>query len=188
MAKIEVTNEQLKLIERALELYSRIGILQLEHILEHPGIDKLLTKKHTVDYDEPLDIGVETRRGEVVEIGEGYVKTKGSWGDGEEIKTWNDIDNIKRSPNYSNMHREEDVIKEMLDKIELRISSNDVIRGSSYGIFDKENVDESNRVAYDLVQVIRHEFWKSDENRSEVTVDSSVMLTTKNSDKIKVEL
>lgn len=57
----------------------------------------------------------------------------------------------------------------------------------SYGIYNQE-VDESCRVAYDLVQVIRHEFWKADPDRSEHVVMSSVSLSTKDSDKIKVAL
>jgi hypothetical protein len=52
----------------------------------------------------------------------------------------------------------------------------------------KNNVDESSRVAYDLVQVIRHEFWKADPDRSPHVVMSSVHLSTKDSDQIKVEL
>jgi hypothetical protein len=58
----------------------------------------------------------------------------------------------------------------------------------SYGIYNQENVHESSTVAYDLVQVIRHEFWKADPNRSEHVVMSSVHLSTKDSGKIKVEL
>jgi hypothetical protein len=58
---------------------------------------------------------------------------------------------------------------------------------ASFGIYNPE-VDESCRVAYDLVQVIRHEFWKANPNRSEHVVMASKHLTTKDSDKIKVEL
>ena len=51
-----------------------------------------------------------------------------------------------------------------------------------------EQVDESSTVAYDIVQVIRHEFWKADPDRSPHVVMSSVHLSTKDSDQIKVEL
>jgi hypothetical protein len=57
----------------------------------------------------------------------------------------------------------------------------------SYGIYHPE-VDESCRVAFDIMKVIRHEFWKTDPDRSDITVDSSVHLSTKNSDDIKVKL
>jgi hypothetical protein len=45
--------------------------------------------------------------------------------------------------------------------------------GGSYGIYNS-NVDESCREAYNMVQVIRHEFWKANPKRSSITVDSSV--------------
>lgn len=45
----------------------------------------------------------------------------------------------------------------------------------SYGIHHP-NVDESCRTAFDIVQVIRHEFWKRNPNRSEITVDSHIYL------------
>lgn len=49
----------------------------------------------------------------------------------------------------------------------------------SYGIHNQE-VDNSARVAFDILQVIRHELWKSNPNRSQITVDSSVHLTSDN--------
>lgn len=188
MAKLEVTEEQLRLIQNALDLYSRIGILQLERILEHPSIEKLLTNKHTPMLGEPLRVGDETVRGEVVEIGEGYVKTKGSWGNGEEIKEWKDVEDIRRSPNYTTLHHNTDKIKGCLDEMVMNITNNDLVPGASYGIFNHKYVDESSRVAYDIVQVIRHEFWLRDPDRSSYTVDSSIMLTTKDCNKIRVEL
>lgn len=51
----------------------------------------------------------------------------------------------------------------------------------SYGIHNQE-VDDSARVAFDILQVIRHELWKSNPNRSQITVDSSVHLTSNNVD------
>jgi hypothetical protein len=60
--------------------------------------------------------------------------------------------------------------------------------GGSFGIYNPDVVDESARVTYDIVQVIRHEFWKQDETRSNMTVDSSVHLGTKDFDKIKCKL
>lgn len=188
MAKLEVTNEQLIIIQKALDLYSRIGILQLHMILEHPTIDKLLTNKHTPMLGEPLKVGDKTVRGEVVEVGDGYIKTKGTWGNGEEIKKWEDVKDIHRSPNYSKLHRNEDYIKKLLDDIEHDLSSGHLTSNASYGIYNQTNVDDSCRIAYDIVQVIRHEFWLNDSDRSEHTVDSSVMLTTKDCQKIKVKL
>jgi hypothetical protein len=188
MATLEVTEEQLVLIQKSLDLYSRIGILQFERILEHPTVEKLMDKKHTKDYDKPLEVGDKTNRGKIVEIGKKFIKTKGNWGDGETIREWRDVENVKRSPNYTTLHENEKLIISKLDEIEKDISDNYIHPNMSYGIYDETDVDESCRVAYDLVQVIRHEFWKKDPERSTMTVDSSVMLTTKNSDKIKVKL
>jgi len=56
-----------------------------------------------------------------------------------------------------------------------------------WGIYNPK-VDETCREAYDILQVIRHEFWKADETRSNITVDSSVHLTTKDAKNIKVTL
>ena len=75
MATLEVTNEQLRLIQQALDMYSRIGIGQLWVIKGHPTYynvlrDKLRPKKE-------IEVGDSTERGEVVEIGDGYIKTKG---------------------------------------------------------------------------------------------------------------
>ena len=43
----------------------------------------------------------------------------------------------------------------------------------SWGIYNSE-VDDSCRIAFDIIQVIRHEKWKMSPNRSSVTVDSHI--------------
>ena len=55
----------------------------------------------------PLEVGDRTVRGEVVEIGpkRKWIKTKGSWGNGEEIKKWTDVENVKHSVDYERYHR-----------------------------------------------------------------------------------
>jgi len=58
---------------------------------------------------------------------------------------------------------------------------------ASWGI-NHQSVDESCREAHDIIQVIRHEFWKQNENRSNITVDSSVHLISAGTENIKVEL
>ena len=84
MATITLNNEQLRLVQAALELYSRIGILQFERIFDHPTIDALIDNQFTPK--KKLEVGDDTMRGEIVEIGKKFIKTKGSWGNGEEIK------------------------------------------------------------------------------------------------------
>jgi hypothetical protein len=185
MAKIELTNNQLRLIQRALDFYSRVGILQFEEIVRHPTIDNSIDEQFTPK--KKLEVGDETMRGEIVEIGKKFIKTKGSWGKGEEIKKWTDIDKIKLSPDWSEIHRLRDQITYHFNHIKCMIDGeNQFSNGGHLGIHHKK-VDESCREAFDIVQVIRHEFWKADEKRSTITVDSSISLCT-SAPQVKVEL
>ena len=186
MATLHVTEEQLKLIQTALDFYSRVGIGQMWAIKDHPTYqnviyDKLRPKKE-------LELGDRTERGEIVEIGDGYIKTKGTWGKGEEIRTWTDVDKIKLSIDYSLYHKIRDEGEDLLvagrNKL---LQEDDLSKHGSYGIFNPE-IDDSCRVAYDIIQVIRHEFWKRDPERSSITVDSSVTIWTKDGNKVKCEL
>lgn len=185
MATITLTNDQLHLIQNALDLYSRIGILQFERILDHPTIDKNIIDMFTPKKDK-LEVGDDTVRGKVVEIGEGYIKTNGWWSKGQEIKTWTDVDKIKLSPDWNKIHRTKDMIESHLNAVKSIVSDNKFGPNASYGIHSRE-VDESCREAFDMIQVIRHEFWKENPNRSNATVDSSVSKVTGTS-LIKVEL
>ena len=184
MAKIELTNKQLRLIQDALELYSRIGILQHERIFDHPSIDRLIKNSHTPDKE--IKVGSETMRGVVVEIGEGYIKTKGHWGKGEEIKTWTDIENIQLSPDWNTYHNDKDRIVNLFNSVNQLIMSNPIFgKNQSLGIHH-ESVKEC-REAFDIIQVIRHEFWKENPNHSDITVDSSIHITS-TEPSVKVEL
>ncbi len=177
MAKIELTNEQLHLIQRALDLYSRIGILQFWTINEHPSIANIIEDRFTSK--EPLKVGSRTIRGEVIEINKKSIKTKGSWGNGEEIREWKDIENVKLSPDWSNVHAVRDAVRMLGGGIASQITGdiNYANGNASYGIHHP-NVDDTCRQAFDMIQVIRHEFWKDNENRSSVTVDSSIHFTS----------
>lgn len=184
MAKIELNNDQLRLIQKALDFYSRMGTLQFEELLKHPTINDMIYSQFTPKKE--LQVGDDTMRGEIVEIGEGYIKTKGSWGKGEEIKKWKDIDKIKLSPDWTRINKLKDDIERQLRDLKTKISGENFGNGS-YGIGSKK-VDNSCRDAFDLLQVIRHEFWKDDPKKSYMTVDSSITLMNyKNSD-VKVEL
>ena len=185
MATLEVTNEQLRLIQQALDMYSRIGIGQLWVIKDHPTYysvlhDKLRPKKQ-------IEVGDRTERGEVVEIGDGYIKTKGSWGKGEEIRIHTDVENVKLSIDYGEYQRVRSEVDKILHNAANMLLQENFANGGSFGIYNP-NIDESARVAYDIVQVIRHEFWKQNETRSNMTVDSSVHLGTKDCNKIKCKL
>jgi hypothetical protein len=58
----------------------------------------------------------------------------------------------------------------------------------SYGI-NSDKVDDFARLAQDIIEVIRYEFWKVNPKRSNVTVDSSITLRSKlQPNKIKVSI
>lgn len=184
MATLEVTNEHLKLIQQALDMYSRIGIGQMWVIKDHPTFynvlhDKLRPKKQ-------LEVGDKTERGTIVEIGEGYIKTSGKWDGEKEIRTW--TDEVKLSIDYNLYHQIRDEADKILTEGRNKLLQEDMHKNASYGIYNPHEVDESCRVAFDLIQVIRHEFWKNNPNRSSITVDSSVNLSTKESGKIKCKI
>ena len=171
MARLELTNDQLQLIQKALDFYSRVGIMQFERILDHPTIDNVIGDKFRPKKE--LEVGDRTERGEIVEITKKHIKTKGSWGKGEEVKTWKDIDNIKLSTDWSEVHRVKDEIRIQLSEIQYLVSGERFGTGGSYGIYNS-NVDETCREAFDIVQAIRHEFWKVDPKSTSMTVDSHI--------------
>ncbi len=191
MAKIFCTNEQLRLIQDALELYSRVGIMQIDHILYHPSVEKLLHNQFTPRKDK-LEIGDETERGTIVEITENSIKTKSFWCDWrdraneetiknnpggwvEEVREWFDIKDIKLSCNYEAYHATKNTIKNYCSTIKNLITDDSHISSpnASYGI-GRIDEGQQNIDAYDMIQTIRHEFWKVNPNRSNMTVDSSI--------------
>jgi len=189
MATIELNNEQLRLIQRALDFYSRVGIGQFNVIKEHPTFEKHLHKEFALG-SGPFKVGDRTMRGEVVEVGPKYkwIKTKGSWGNGEEVKKWTDIDKIEYTTDYERYHAVRDSVDNVLvQPRNMLYNDTEIGRNGSWGIHNP-NVDESCREAYDIIQVIRHEFWEQDENRSNITVDSSIHLTSPGTENIKVKL
>lgn len=188
---LHLTNEQLSLVQQALDFYSRVGIGQFNVIKDHPTFQEHLYKEFAPK--KTLEVGDKTQRGEIVEIDKKgkWIKTKGSWGNGEEIKKWTDVQNIKHSTDYSKYHD----VRDMVD-IELTYPRNRLIndmempRHGSWGIHHP-SVDDTCRMAFDIIQVIRHERWKLNENRSNITVDSSIHFTHRkdnSSDKIKCEI
>lgn len=143
MATLNVTEDQLRLIQRALDFYSRIGIGQLDEIKDHPTFAKYLAEQ-VKDVDGKVD--------------------------------------------YERYH----LILEQADNAftqgrNMLYNDASIGRNGSWGIYNP-NVDDSCRDAYDLVQVIRHEFWKADPERSDITVDSSIHLTDSKNSNIEVEL
>jgi len=183
MAKIELTDKQLRLVQDALELYSRAGILQWRYVYDHPSVQRYLKDSFTPD--EELKVGTDTMRGEIVEIGDGYVKTKGSWGHGEEIKTWTDVENIQIPPDWNRYHNAKQEIERLFGDVNRIILQDPTFPdGASPGIHNPKSKEALE--AFDIIQVIRHEFWKANPTRSSITVDSNVSINV--GPAVKVEL
>lgn len=191
MATLHVTEDQLHLIQRALDFYSRIGIGQFDRIKDHPTFERHLHREFAVG-SGPFKVGDRTVRGEVVEVcpkGR-WIKTKGRWNGEEEVRMWEDVENIEYSTDYERYHTVRDAVDNMLVQPRNMLYNNsELSRNGSWGIHHP-SVDDSCRQAFDLVQVIRHEFWKRNPNRSNITVDSHIHFTSTEgeSDKIKCNL
>jgi hypothetical protein len=143
MASIRLTEEQLRIIQEALDFYSRVGIGQFNVIKEHPTFENQLKKEFT-DKEGKVD--------------------------------------------YNRYHEVRDNVDLMLvQPRNMLLNDLTLPKNASWGIYNPD-VDESCRVAYDLIQVIRHEFWLANPDRSEHVVMASVHLTTEDSYKIKVKL
>lgn len=142
MATLTVSEEQLRLIQRALDLYSRIGIGQFGEIKDHPTFQKHLRKECEVD----------------------------------------------GKTDYERYHSTRDMANNFLFQARnILYNDSSIGKNGSWGIHHP-NVDDSCRDAYDLIQVIRHEFWKQNPERSDLTVDSSVLLTDSKNSNIELEL
>jgi len=189
MNKLHLTDQQLSLVRDALDFYSRIGVGQFNVIKDHPTFEN-----HLIDAfakQGPLVVGDKTPRGEVVEITKKSIKTRGSWGNGEEVKEWKDIENVKHSTDYSRFHEVRNSVDAMLVQPRNMLCNElDLPRYGSWGIHNP-NVDDSCRMAFDIVQVIRHERYKQRPIDSWGGVDSHIHFThtkDKTSDTIKCEL
>jgi hypothetical protein len=176
MNTLEVTDEQLRLIQQALDFYSRIGIGQFERIKDHPTFERHL--ENVCRPNREPRVGDRTPQGEILEIKDGKAlingsvdKKTGHWCDKKE---WKKLETVKLSTDYSKYHQiRETVDKALVEPRNLLIQDLSMSRNASWGIYN-ERVDDSCRVAFDIVQVIRHEYWKRDPKRSSITVDSHI--------------
>ncbi len=192
MNKLLLTDEQLWLVQRALDFYSRIGIGQFEQIKDHPTFEKFLHEEFRLKKG-PVEVGDKTERGEVVEIGpkRKWIKTKGSWGKGEEVRKWTDVEKVRHSTDYNRYHRAREAVDLMLVQPRNTLIQDPLMpQHGSWGIHHP-SVDDSCRMAFDIIQVIRHERWKLNPERSSATVDSHIHFTHRKDDSsstIKCEL
>lgn len=178
MNKLHLTDEQLTLVQKALDFYSRVGIGQFWVIKEHPSFENFLREKFRKKKG-PVEVGDETERGTVVEIGpkRKWIKTKGSWEKGEEIRKWTDVEKVKHSTDYGKYHDRRLIVDTALVyPRNLLIDDMTMPEHGSWGIHN-EDAHDTCRMAFDIIQVIRHERWKRNPERSSVTVDSSIHFT-----------
>jgi hypothetical protein len=185
MAKIELSNEQLKLIQTALAFYSRVGMGQFTEIKDHPTFEKHLYEVCTPK--KTPEVGDRTPQGEILEIKDDKALINGSVKDGVWNKEpeWKKIEDVKLSTDYAKYHKLRDEIDEQLNVARNMLYNESIGVNGSWGIYNPK-VDESCREAFNMIQVIRHEFWKANPKRSSITVDSNVDSWIKN--KIKIEL
>ncbi len=193
MNRLELSDEQLWLVQEALDFYSRVGIGQFNVIKEHPTFER-----HLEEVCRPVkepEVGDRTPQGEVLEIKDGKALINGSvskeTGHWCEEKEWKPIKDVKLSTDYSRYHRIRDNVDMMLiQPRNLLINDTTMNSNGSWGIYHP-SVDDSCRMAFDIVQVIRHERWKNNPKRSTITVDSHIHFSHRNdntSNKIKCEL
>ena len=192
MNKLELTDEQLWLVQSALDFYSRVGIGQFNVIKDHPTFESHLYE--VCIPNKEIEVGDKTQQGTIIEIKDDNVLIKGSVnkeGHWCEEKEWKKLKDVKLSTDYSRYHSIRDSVDQMLlHPRNMLINDFTLSTNGSWGIYS-ESVDDSCRMAFDIVQVIRHERWKKDENKNSATVDSHIHFShrkDKTSDKIKCEL
>lgn len=173
--KIETDEENLRLISKALDFYSRVGAGQFKEIMDHPTFQKHLQSEFTPKGTPK--VGEDTPYGKVVLIKKNTFLSEGNWGHGTETREF-PIEMLVYAVNYSQYHRYRDMINDILyDARNLLYFDTEFTYSGHWGIYN-DKVDDTCRQAYDLHQIIRHEFWKENPNRSNITVDSHINLSS----------
>lgn len=193
MNRLELTDEQLWLVQQALDFYSRVGIGQFSAIKDHPTFERHL-EEVCRPKKEP-EVGDRTPQGKILEIKDGKALINGSvdkkTGHWCEKQEWKKLKDVKLSTDYSRYHQIRDSVDQVLiQPRNMLIADPQMPQHGSWGIHHP-SVDDSCRMAFDIVQVIRHERWKKDPGRNTMTVDSHTHFTHRkdnSSNKIKCEL
>jgi hypothetical protein len=180
MAIITCTNSQLRLIQTALDFYSRVGMGQFQEIKDLPTFQESVYRQCTPN--KKLEIGDQTMRGEITKITGKSIWTKGRWNGEEEVKKWTDIENIKHSPDWEKYHQLRDEVDKQLNIVRNLLYGENIGVNGSWEIYNSR-VDDSCRESFRIIEKIRHRFWLADPNRSNMTVDS-----TDGNSNVKVEL
>ena len=108
---VEIGEESLKLISRALDFYSRVGSGQFKEILDHPSFEKSVQDRFT-SKDIPK-VGDKSKYGKVIEINKDTFKCEDNWGNGLEIKEF-PIEMLKFGVDYSLYHDYRDQVLNIL--------------------------------------------------------------------------
>ena len=193
MNTLHLTDEQLNLVQTALDFYSRIGIGQFEQIKDHPSFQSHLYNECQPKRD-PV-VGDRTPQGEILEIKKGRAlidgsvdKKTGHWCSKLE---WKKLKDVKLSTDYNRYHEiRKSVDACLVQPRNLLIQDPTMPEHGSWGIYN-ESVDDTCRIAFDIVQVIRHERWKRNPKRSDITVDSHIHFSHRNDNssyKIRCEM
>ena len=173
--KIECTKDQLRLIQRALDLYTRLGIGQFSEIKNHPTyeshLEEVCRPKHTPK------IGDRTPQGEILDIKDGKALINGSVNKKTKMwcgtPEWKKLKDVKLSTDYSKFHSIRDEVDKQLNVARnLLYNEFDISHNGSWGIYNPK-VDESCREAFSIIERIRHQFWLANPDRSDMTVDST---------------
>ena len=188
MNKLELTDEQLKVVFHALDFYSRVGTGQFREIKDHPTFEKSVEEK--CRSTKTPEVGDRTPQGEILEIKKGKALINGSVKNKRWCKDteWKLLKDVVLSVDYTSYHAIRDEVDQILTQARnILYNDNTFSSHGGWGIYNPK-VDESCRVGFDILQVIRHEWWKDNPNRSSITVDSSTHLTTEGADKIKCKI
>ena len=186
MVKLEITEDQVRLIQKALDMYSRIGIGQFHELLDHPTYEKDIFNRFAPQKE--FEVGDKCMQGTITKIDGDNIYLEGNFGGDKEEQVLN-VDKVQFSPDWEKYHEYKDYLKSSLNILsEVMHSKMPKGENASFGIHNK-HVDDSCRLAFDIVQVIRNTFYKHRGDTSS-TVDSSVHFTSDSgeSGKIKCEI
>lgn len=169
--QIECSENELNLINKALDFYSRVGTGQFREIVDHPTFQRFAE-----DYCRPKrdpQVGDNTPQGEILKIKENRVLINGSIKDEKwsKIPEWKDIKDVKLSTNYNLYHTLRNIFEKDLCRARDIFTNENLDTKGNWGIYN-DKVDNSCVLAFHLHQQIRHELWKVRNEKSNVTVDS----------------
>jgi hypothetical protein len=158
MNKLHLTDDQLSLVQSALDFYSRIGIGQFEQIKEHPTFEEFLYKV-CQPKREPV-VGDRTPQGEILEIKNGKALINGSvdkkTGRWCKKRAWKKLKDVNLSTDYGKLHDIRKIVDaSLIYPRNMLLQDMEMPQHASWGIYH-EDAHDTCRMAFDIIQVIRH--------------------------------